>query len=211
MIGNKYEKLIVVEYIGKRYYNCKCECGSFKIIRSDKLTYGLAKDCGCESKQKILDRWIGKRFDKLIVLELLENRRCVCKCDCGNETIVFTNNLGRGNTTSCGCVFKEVQSIKTKLNTFYPFEYRSWMMMKNRCLNVNSEKRRYYKDIQICEQWLNSFEIFMKDMGERPSPKKDYSIDRINNEMGYYPENCRWATRYEQSNNRRKRNTVILL
>src|SRR5205814_10410404 len=82
-------------------------------------------------------------------------------------------------------------------------EYRTWENIKSRCLNPNYTDWAYYggRGITVCERWLHSFENFLQDMGRKPGP--DYSIDRINNELGYFPENCRWATSSEQAQNQR--------
>lgn len=81
-------------------------------------------------------------------------------------------------------------------------EYTSWRSMKLRCLNKNAPAYSRYGGIgiKICKQWINSFETFYKDMGPRPIGK---SLERINNKKGYYPNNCKWATRKEQQNNTR--------
>lgn len=86
-------------------------------------------------------------------------------------------------------------------------EYRAWNSMKTRCYNANYIGHRYYKNngITVCDKWMNSFEAFLEDMGLNPS--KSHSLDRINNKLGYYKENCRWATKKEQAVNRN--NTVF--
>lgn len=90
---------------------------------------------------------------------------------------------------------------KSKLGNITP-EYAAWNSMKTRCYNVNYPGHKYYRDgnITVCERWLNSFESFLEDMGERPSLL--HSLDRKNGKLGYYKENCRWATKKEQVQNR---------
>ena len=85
-------------------------------------------------------------------------------------------------------------------------EYRSWRMMRNRCLNPKAVDFEYYggRGITICKTW-DDFENFFSDMGKRPGPL--FTLERINNERGYGPSNCKWATRKEQANNRRKART----
>ena len=80
-------------------------------------------------------------------------------------------------------------------------EYRTWQMMRNRCLNPNAQDYEYYggRGITICDQW-STFDGFLADMGRRPAP--EYTLDRINSDGDYGPSNCRWATRKEQSRNR---------
>lgn len=89
-------------------------------------------------------------------------------------------------------------------------EYLIWGLMKNRCTNKNAEDYERYgaRGIFVCKRWVESFENFFEDMGKRPSKK--YSIDRINNDDGYYKENCRWATATEQANNKRiSKNAIV--
>lgn len=89
-------------------------------------------------------------------------------------------------------------------------EYRNWHNMKNRCLNQNIPEYKWYgaRGIRVCDRWLNSFENFLADMGTRPSPK--HSIDRIDNNGNYCPENCRWATQKQQSRNTRNNRKITI-
>ena len=120
-----------------------------------------------------------------------------CLCDCGNKTIVFIGHLRSGKTESCGCYLNE--RIRTHGKSRSP-EHISWCSMRNRCLSptTNGYERYGGAGIRICKEWDN-FEIFLLDMGERPSEK--HTLDRINPFGDYTPENCRWSDKRTQSRN----------
>lgn len=143
---------------------------------------------------------IGSAYGKLTVLSRdggYKNATWKCRCDCGKETVVSTCHLRSGHTTSCGC--NKVGSPshgKSKTRT-----HRSWKELRQRCLNLKSSKAKWcsMRGITIAPEW-NNYEVFLMDMGERP---EGTSIDRINPDWGYYPENCRWATPQMQAETNR--------
>lgn len=129
-----------------------------------------------------------------------------CICECGVTTEVAIGNL-RGSShsvLSCGCLQKEraAEINGRHFKTGTP-EYQAWAHMRQRCTNPNSKDFKNYggRGIGICARW-ESFESFLSDMGSRPTPQ--HTVDRINNENNYGPDNCRWATRAEQNSNTRQ-------
>jgi hypothetical protein len=125
-------------------------------------------------------------------------------CYCGKEFSAVTSKVNIGHTTSCGC--KRINTLSRIMATHgktYTKEYNTFRGMLERCSNKNHRAYKNYgaRGITVCDRWLNSFENFLEDMGEKPSSK--HSLDRIDNNGNYEPSNCRWVDNKTQSTNQR--------
>lgn len=206
MIGKVFGKWIVIDEAIKekrrskgKHYNCECQCSTKQIITGGSLRSGSTTKC--KNCLKIdTANWIGKKFGKWIVLNdtdpINTYKSFLCKCECGEERAIPATYLKRGKTKSCNPCAVKTHGKKGKSI------YNIWQGIRARCYNPNEPAYHNYggRGIKVCERWINSFENFYADMGDRP---KDLQIDRINNDGDYDPSNCRWVTPKENSNNRR--------
>lgn len=160
---------------------------------------------------------IARVFARLTVIDFLGRTKLGtvlwrCRCSCGADVVVQAGNLLNGHTKSCGCFNREVRMAThtthghTK-NRSMSKAYKAWGQIKERTANQNRADFKNYggRGIKMCKRWSNSFEAFLKDMGE---PKQGMSLDRRNNDGHYEPKNCKWSTRKEQNNNKRTNRMV---
>lgn len=160
----------------------------------------------------------GIRFDRLLVVEFVglsrhEKSLWRATCDCGKTTIVVGGQLSSGRTKSCGCLQREVVSVAnfkhgSAFRERRTPENRIWNHMIGRCTNRNDAAWEDYggRGIKVCDRWRESFANFLADMGPRTSPR--HSIDRIDNDGDYEPNNCRWATKHQQMQNIRSNRRI---
>jgi hypothetical protein len=153
----------------------------------------------------------GTKVGRLTAVERIENtpsgnEQWLFVCECGKNAKARLSDVSRGFKQSCGCLRNEKSAARgraqlTTHGMFYTTEYNTWAQMIQRCTNPRNQAFKYYgaRGITVCRRW-SQFENFIADMGPRPP---DRELDRIDNDKGYSPGNCRWATLSQQAKNKR--------
>ena len=202
---------------------CRCECGNERIVLGKSLRNGHTSSCGCLNKEINSNRSLidhtGERFGRLTVLRRADDYispngkhhvMWLCLCDCGNTKSVDVVQLVSGKTKSCGCLHSDIVSNQKTIHGGCKDRlYKVYHNMKNRCYNENSDDYKYYggRGITICDEWLDSYLAF-KDWAlshgyDESAHRGECTIDRINVDGNYCPDNCRWVDMATQSRNRR--------
>lgn len=231
MIGKTFSRLTVIGkaplYIDgsgrKRLkYLCSCACGKELEALGENLRSGHTTSCGCQQddnrRARRLKGLIGNRHGRLTIIGDADpyvspqgkvNRQVTVRCDCGTEAVMAMASVRCGLSASCGCYRSELAVANIvhgdNRKRKQAKEYKAWTGMIARCENSNTERYPHYggRGIEVCKRWRDSYEVFLEDMGRKPSAA--HSIDRVDVNGNYEPTNCRWATPSEQARNKRPR------
>ncbi len=160
-----------------------------------------------------------RQFGRLTVIQFAGKRRWLCRCECGTEKIFYSTNLTRDLTHSCGCLSREMTRERNAIHGYTRgykarSEYSTWQSMIHRCHRTSWINYCDYggRGVYVCDRWRfgengkSGFECFIADMGDKPT--LSHTIERNRSLDPYAPDNCRWATRTEQSRNR-KSNRIV--
>lgn len=212
------------------YWKCKCDCGKEAKIAGNKLRSGHTQSCGCLKKEYRNSNYknlTGQRFGRLTVIDYIpEDQRqskqyaWLCRCDCGNETKGCAYKLKNGLQQSCGCLKEEMKHHIGEVTRKYKHSnkrlYGVYKMMHNRCEDHKHREWMNYggRGIKVCSEWSgdNGYDAFAEwavSTGyDDKAGRGEITLDRIDTDGDYAPDNCRWVSNERQQNNRR--NNVVL-
>ena len=206
--GKRFGKLVVLDRVDSKW-KCICDCGNITFANASNLKSGNTKSCGCLTKTKDLTNM---RFGRLVAIKRITpdgSKRPIwlCKCDCGNQCKVGGYDLRVGHTRSCGCLLRDrMKFLNRKHGLSNTRLYDTWIHMKRRCYDETNSHYKSYgaRGIKICDEWLNDKDGFVNFYNWAMSNgyKEDLTIERIDVNGDYCPENCEWIPSYLQSLNR---------
>lgn len=212
--GKRFGRLIVVRKTDQkpkdRYlWECICDCGNTVYLPANGLKSGNNVSCGCKLKERIINiDFTGQRIGKLLIVKKSESSDgWICLCDCGNEIIVKSRELKHKNTKSCGCLNNELLRERNKKMATHRMSnsrlYGIWAKMKVRCTKIENKDYDNYgaRGISFYKEW-ESFEPFM-EWAMNNGYNEKLTLDRIDVNGDYEPDNCRWITMKEQASNKR--------
>ena len=215
IVNKMFSRLLVLSVFeikgDETTYHCLCSCGNMAIVRKSSLLNGHTKSCGCYKtevshsiSQKTIRKYVGKKFGKLEVIYLFKDKygstTAHCLCDCGRSHATRIANLNSNDTNSCGCYKKERlrEGVFKHGLSEHPL-YDTWNTMLHRCYNSNTEKYAYYggRGISVCDEWRITPTEFI-NWAEKNGWSPNLTLDRIDNDGNYEPNNCQWITMVEQ-------------
>lgn len=226
LVGKRFGKLTVLSKDkvrrtsgGQRIatWLCKCDCGNTTVVDGQKLRKGHTTSCGCARRENTCRKVdiVGEKFGRLTVVKFIPKperadyrRQWLCRCECGNLVEVNGSKLRSGHTRSCGCLEREFIANVNKKYKYRDLRlYRIWKAIQQRCSDKNGREYHNYggRGIRVCDEWTdesNGFERFY-EWAMSNGYNKDLTIDRVDVNAGYSPDNCRWITNKKQQNNRR--------
>ena len=218
-IGEKYGALTVIERSDKKsgchyMWKCQCDCGNITYGTIYNMAAGRKVSCGCRHTNDLT----GKKFGRLTVVERYEkmssgHSKWLCICECGNTKIVEDSNLKHSDKISCGCWRKELYIENAKYNGDSKTElYKIWSGMIRRCYNQKMQNYKYYggRGVCVCDDWRNDENGYFnfKKWALENGYKEGLSIERVDYNGNYCPENCTWILQKDQMKNTRRTHKI---